>query len=188
MVIEGCTVGVAQWLVLRGPLPRLGWRPWVVATALGAGAAWTLGMIPSTVLSLLADGTTATDGASAASEPSGLLFYGLAALMGLVLGPILGLPQRVVLRRHVARAGWWIPAQSVAWALGMAIIFVGTNAIGREGLTPGVVALLLAALAVAGAAVGAVHGLALLWLLRSARPDDGAGRDTGSRGPRRRAA
>ena len=123
-----------------------------------------------------------------AAEPSGLLFYGLAALMGLVLGPVLGLPQWVVLRRYVARAGWWVPAQLAAWALGMVVIVLGTNAIGPQGLTPGVVALLLAALAVAGAVVGAVHGLALLWLLHQPRPVEGPGRDPGSTGSRRQAA
>jgi hypothetical protein len=189
MAVEGATVGVAQWLVLRGPLPRLGWRPWVLATAIGAGAAWALGMIPSTAMSLLADGAAGTGGASGpAAEPSGLLFYGLVALMGLVLGPVLGLPQWLVLRRYVALAGWWMPAQSAARALGMIVIFLGTNAIGPEGLTLGVVALLLAALAVAGAVVGAVHGLALLWLLHQPRPVEGPGREKGSTASRRQAA
>jgi uncharacterized protein (DUF1501 family) len=59
-LIEGVSVGTAQWLVLRRTLPALGWRAWTLATAAG---------------------------------PSPAVVYALAALMGLVLGPVLGMPQ-----------------------------------------------------------------------------------------------
>jgi hypothetical protein len=39
---EGVVLGVAQWLVLHGPLPTLAWHAWVRATLLGAVVAWTL--------------------------------------------------------------------------------------------------------------------------------------------------
>jgi len=51
-LVEGTVVGTAQWVVLRSPLPRMPWRTWAVATGAGAFLAWTLGMIPITVLSL----------------------------------------------------------------------------------------------------------------------------------------
>ncbi len=51
-LVEGTAVGTAQWLVLRRALPRMPWSTWAVATGAGAFLAWTLGMIPSTVMSL----------------------------------------------------------------------------------------------------------------------------------------
>jgi hypothetical protein len=85
-LIEGTVVGTAQWLVLRRRLPEMRWSTWALATGAGALLAWILGMVPSTVLSLRAPG-----GREAASaEPSGMVIFGLAFLMGLVLGPVLG--------------------------------------------------------------------------------------------------
>lgn len=46
---EGAMLGLAQWLVLRHPLPSLTRRSWVAATALAAGFAWIIGMLPSTI-------------------------------------------------------------------------------------------------------------------------------------------
>jgi hypothetical protein len=89
-LVEGTVVGTAQWSVLRGPLPGMRWRTWAVATGAGAFLAWFLGMIPSTVLSLGAgSGGASTDPA----EPSTTVVLGLAFLMGLVLGPVLGFVQ-----------------------------------------------------------------------------------------------
>jgi hypothetical protein len=159
-VIEGSVVGTAQWLVLRRPLKQMRWRVWVLATALGACVAWTLGMLPSTLL--FSDPDT---GAAAPSEMSDLLIYALAALMGLALGPILGVPQWLVLRRHLPKAGWWVLANALAWMVGMVVVFMGTSFIPAEGITLPVALLLLLFVVAAGAVVGAVHGLALIWLL-----------------------
>jgi hypothetical protein len=63
-----------------------------------------------------------TANSAPAPEISDTLVYLLAAAMGLVLGPVLGVPQWWVLRRHVAHAWWWIPANAAAWALGMPVI------------------------------------------------------------------
>jgi hypothetical protein len=160
-LLEGTAVGVGQWLVLRRPLPQLRWQAWVLATMVGAFVAWSLGMIPSTMMAL---------GEETSSQPpleiNDLVMYSLAAVMGLVLGPILGLPQWWVLRRHLHYAAWWIPANAVAWALGMVAIFVGTSFIPESGLTAGVVLIILLSLATAGALVGAVHGWVLIWLLK----------------------
>jgi hypothetical protein len=45
-----------------------------------------------------------------------LVIYALAAGMGLILGTILGVPQWLALRRHVPKAGWWVPANALAWS------------------------------------------------------------------------
>lgn len=163
-VIEGSVVGTAQWLVLRRPLQGMRWRVWALATALGAFVAWTLAMIPSTLLFSGPDSGTAASG-----EVSDLLIYALAAGMGIVLGTILGASQWLALRRHVQKAGWWVPANALAWMLGIVVVFVGTSFIPAKGITVLVALLLLLFVVAAGAVVGAVHGLVLIWLLRLRR-------------------
>ena len=160
-LIEGITVGTAQWLVLRRPMKSIRWRVWVLATAIGAFVAWTLGMIPSTFMFAGAD-----SGGAAPAQISDLVIYALAAVMGFVLGLILGVPQWLVLRHHLPRSGWWVLANALAWMVGMVIVFVGTNFIPPEGISLNVALVLLFFLFVAGAAVGAIHGLVLVWLLQ----------------------
>jgi hypothetical protein len=93
--------------------------------------------------------------------------YGLAAAMGLALGPLLGWAQWLVLRRHVRGAGPWIWANAAAWAVGMPIVFLGAGNAPPAGLVA--VPFVLAVLAAAGAAVGAVHGAVLVRLVRDRR-------------------
>jgi hypothetical protein len=163
-VIEGSIVGTAQWLVLRRPLDHMRWRTWVLATALGACIAWTLGMIPSTLLFTAPDSGAATPG-----EISDLMIYTLAAAMGIALGSILGAAQWLALRRHLPKAGWWIPTNALAWMLGMVVVFLGTSFIPAGGITVPVALILLLFVVAAGAVVGAVHGLILIWLLHQRR-------------------
>jgi hypothetical protein len=163
-VIEGAVVGTAQWLVLRRPLQQMRWRTWALATALGAFVAWTLGMIPSTLLFTGPDTGTAASG-----DMSDLMIYTLAAAMGIALGSILGGSQWLALRRHVPKAGWWVPANALAWMVGMVVVFLGTSFIPAEGITVPVALILLLFVLAAGAVVGAVHGLVLIWLLHQRR-------------------
>jgi NhaP-type Na+/H+ or K+/H+ antiporter len=100
----------------------------------------------------------------------------MAAAMGLVLGAILALPQWRVLRRAADRAWVWLPANSVAWAAGMPIVFVAVDLAYRAGTVWGAVGVMALALALTGAAVGALHGLALVWLASRARVEEGAER------------
>ncbi len=162
-LVEGTVVGTAQWLVLRRPLHGMRWREWVLATGAGAFLAWTLGMVPSTVMSLGA-GPSGAGGSQA--EPSQILVYGLAFLMGLVLRPVLGFAQWLVLRRYVRGAGLWMPANALAWALGMSVIFVGIDPAIGSGFGLRAMAILILTLALAGAVVGAVHGIVLVRLVR----------------------
>ena len=159
--LEGVIVGFAQWLVLRRRLDRLSRREWVAATAIGALVAWTLGMAPSTLMAL---------NQSAESPPppemSDALTYTLAAGMGTVLGMILGAPQWRVLRRYVAGASLWVWANAAAWAVGMPVVFIGAGASPVGASAVSIALTVVATIAVAGAVVGAIHGGALLWLLR----------------------
>ena len=163
-IIEGVTVGTAQWLVLRRPLPGVSWGVWAGATAAGAAVAWTLGMLPSTLLSL-----GQQPGAATPAEPSAAVVYALAVAMGLVLGPVLGCAQWLVLRRHLPRAGLWMPANALAWAFGMVLIFAAVSAVADRGLGPAAIALVALGLAATGAVVGGIHGPALVWLLGQRR-------------------
>jgi len=155
---EGLVVGWAQARVLRLRLPGL--TGWVRATVVGAAVCWALGMAPSTVMSL--GQSTEARPPPEIGEPLRLL---LAAGLGLVAGPALAFFQWQRLRRHVPRAGWWLPANAVAWAVGMPIIFLGAHVSAYTTEPLRVAAGVGAALVVAGAVVGAIHGCALLWLL-----------------------
>jgi hypothetical protein len=172
ILIEGTVVGPAQWLVLKGPLPLMRWRTWVLATGAGAFLALTLGMVPSALLSL------GSGGSAPPAEPAQTAVLGLAFLMGLVLGPVLGLAQWLALRRLVRRAALWMPANALAWAFGMVVVFAGMDLAFGGGFGPGTVPILVSTLLLCGATVGAIHGLALVWLLRPARRlnPPGAGR------------
>jgi NhaP-type Na+/H+ or K+/H+ antiporter len=89
----------------------------------------------------------------------------LAALLGAVAGPVLGVGQWWVLRRHVAHAWRWIPAQSLAWAAGMPIIFQMVDWIAPGAFTLRDAFVAAAMLFLAGAVVGAIHGPVMARLL-----------------------
>lgn len=162
-LLEGVVVGFFQAQALHRRLPTLARRAWIVATAIGAGLAWLLGMIPSTIMSLIDRGAFAA--ASPPAEPSTLMQLGLAVLLGLVLGPILAAAQLRVLRAQVSHAGRWIWANALAWALGMPVIFAGMDRLPWESGGPRLYAGLFLVTAVAGALVGGVHGRVLLGML-----------------------
>jgi hypothetical protein len=159
--LEGVIVGFAQWLVLHRRLRRMSRREWITATAIGAFAAWVIGMAPSTLMAL-----NQSAGSSPPPEISDAVKYALAAVMGAVLGMILGAPQWRALRRHAPGASLWVWANAAAWAVGMPVVFIGAGAspIGASALS--VALTVVVTVAAAGASVGAIHGVALLWLLR----------------------
>jgi len=162
--LEGVIVGFAQWLVLRRRLRRLSRREWVTATAIGALVAWAMGMAPSTLMAL-----NQNAGSSPPPEMSDAMKYGLASVMGAALGTILGIPQWRALRRYVTGATLWVWANAAAWAVGMRVVFIGSGAppIGASSLSVALTVVVI--IAAAGAYVGAIHGAALLWLLRQRR-------------------
>lgn len=158
-IFEGIVVGAAQGIVLRRRLPRLALRTWIVATVIGAMVAWGLGMLPSTLMA--AD----TGGGQAAAEMPEALTYVMAAGMGLVSGVILALAQWLALRPHVRRAGWWLPANALAWLCGMPLVFLGMGSIPAGAGLLQALPLVAAVTAAAGAVVGAIHGAVLVKVL-----------------------
>jgi hypothetical protein len=162
MVLEGVVVGLAQERVLQTRTSLPPWA-WTIATAIGAAAAWLLGMVPSTAMAFIGDGVPGDP----ASEPAQPVQLALAVLMGLVTGPVLGFAQWLVLRGAVRHAGRWLWANAVAWGAGMPLIFGGMDRVPWTGAPQARIAAIYAVCAVTGLVVGAVHGAVLVRLLRS---------------------
>jgi hypothetical protein len=117
-ISAGVGVGVMQWPILFRRLPA-SWR-WALATA----GAW----IGGSILLL-------------ATVPAGLQ----SLVSGLVLGPVVGIAQWLILRREVHWSGWWIVISTIAWVTGL-------------NLMPGILT--------TGSLAGALTGLALGLLYR----------------------
>jgi hypothetical protein len=139
--------------------PRISRFGWWLATLVGALAAYVLGYLPSTIISL---SQTITEAPPTAVEPPQTIVLLLAVGLGIVAGAVLSFAQYLVLRGKVSRAGWWIPANMLAWAIGMPIIF---GAIDLAFKLPEVwqsTSLMVFALLGVGAIVGAIHGAVLV--------------------------
>ena len=157
--LEGAIVGAFQWSVLRRGLAGVSRISWIRATIIGAVAAWFLGSLPSAWLGLAA-GSSA--GFVTQLRPDSVAL--MAAGMGLVLGLVLGFPQSRVLRKAGEQTWIWIPANMAAWAVGMPVVFASVDAaIDAPGPAVSVVTMAIGLL-LTGAAVGAIHGIALVRL------------------------
>lgn len=169
-IIEGWLVGYLQWNAMAPWLPEISRKTWVLATVFGALLAWFFGSLPFSLMDMGAQQT----GVAPVEPPQSIILLGAAGI-GLVAGAILAFFQWLALRKVISKAGWWIPANMLAWAAGMPIIFWGIDRI-YAGLNPGttvVSAVLL--LAITGAVVGAIHGAFLVRLVRCKKEPDLAG-------------
>lgn len=163
IVLEGVVVGWLQGRVLHDWI-GVSTAAWTRATAAGAGLAWTLGMLPSTVLSLTAASSSPGDAAPPFEPGPGLTLL-LASALGLVTGPILGALQGRVLRQARPDVRGWPWANALAWAFGMPVIFAGMDRVPWNGPASARVAALYLVCLAAGLVVGAVHGAVLRRLL-----------------------
>lgn len=109
--VEGGMLGWGQVSVLRRVLPGVGRRQWIVATAVAAMLAYTIGLVPS----ILAG--------SIGSWPLAIVVSG-AVLLGAALLASIGTAQWLILRRHVTGALRWIGTTAVAWLVGLGV-FLG---------------------------------------------------------------
>ena len=114
--IEATVIGLAQWWAMHPWFPAIARAAWWRATLVGALAAYVLGYLPSTLMAM------GEPGAAVAEPPQALVLL-LAAGMGAVAGAVLSFAQWLVLRRHVMRAGLWIPANMLGWLAAMPLIF-----------------------------------------------------------------
>jgi hypothetical protein len=109
--ILGLSIGCLQWFVLRRYLPRMGW--WILATCLGMLLALEISdplrsLITSLEIEIDSD-------------------YWDFILTMILIGGSIGLLQWFVLRKHVTRASWWIPANVIGWILSFGSVFVMTR-------------------------------------------------------------
>ena len=142
-----------QWFLLRYLVQmRAGW----IATGL-------LGFITPPVLIMFAAQLENIPG------PHNLFAYIGVGIGGLLAGALMGVVQKTaLLARYTTRARWWTWATALAWGLGWAI---GTAIPGVDPSTSGDPRLLLTGWFTTWAIIGAITGVALLWLLRSPRID-----------------
>jgi hypothetical protein len=157
--IEGVIVGSAQWWAMHRYFPTISHKSWVAATIIGALVAWTFGSIPTTIMSMNTDPIAASP-----VEPDLIFMLLMAGLMGALLGIILALAQWLVLRKHMNNAWWWLPANSAAWLLGMPIVFAAVDLAQKAESPAHALFIFAGALALTGAIVGSVHGIALVKL------------------------
>jgi hypothetical protein len=136
--VIGVCVGILQAIALRGRVKHTGW--WIAASLVG-----------------FAIGKLAAD--AIANSVAGTVGFTLG---GVAIGTALGVSQWLVLRRQVARAGIWIPATALGWAIGWSIISTVAEAAGGPTAT----AYLIGAAGAAAAAV--ITSAALVWLRRQA--------------------
>ncbi len=157
--IEATIVGLTQWWTMHPWFPMIGRFAWWRATLVGALLGYVLGYLPSTLMSM---GEAATQTPQA--EPPQWITLLLAAGLGAVAGAVLSFAQWLVLRRKVKRAGLWIPANMLAWAFGMPVIFLGMDLAFKMTEVWQSVLVIGGALLVAGIIVGAIHGRFLVVL------------------------
>jgi hypothetical protein len=158
--VEATFVGLAQWWAMYPWFPAIGKSAWWRGTLIGALIAYVLGYLPSTLMNV---GEATTSSAPVAEPPQWAILL-LAAGMGAVGGVVLSFAQWLVMRGKVDRAGLWIPANMLAWTFGMPVIFWGIDMSFKMTTLWQSVLLMAGTLFVAGAMVGAIHGLFLVRL------------------------
>ena len=157
--MEATLVGLAQWWAMHPWFPAITRFEWWRATLVGALVAYGLGYLPSTLMSL---GEEASQ--TPAVEPPQFVVLLLAAGLGAVAGAVLSFAQWLAMRRKAKGAGLWIPANMLAWGVGMPIIFWGMDAAFERPSLLRRVSLLAGILLLTGAVVGAIHGAFLIRL------------------------
>lgn len=157
-LVEGAVLGAAQSVVLAKEFLGFSRTAWTAVTALGAGAAWFLGMLPSTTYPLWRDWPWA-------------VLVPLGLFMGLALVSSIGFAQWTVLRRHVARSRTWVPVNTVAWLVGLGLLFAVAMPLWQEGQsTPVVIAIGALGALVMALTVAVLTGF---WLARLMHPRGG---------------
>lgn len=152
--VEATIVGLAQWWAMHPWFPSIERFAWWRGTLIGALIAYVLGYLPSTLMSM----GEATASSAPVAEPPQWIILLLAAGMGAVGGAVLSFAQWLAMRGKVKRAGLWIPANMLAWAFGMPLIFWGIDLAFKMAQIWQSISVMAGALLAAGMVVGAVHG------------------------------
>jgi hypothetical protein len=162
-VFEATLVGLGQWWAMHPWFPQIKQSSWWQATLVGALLAYVLGYLPSTLMCLGEQGSSA---ATTAAEPEEWLVLLLAAGLGAVGGAVLSFAQWLVMRRKVQGASIWIPANMLAWLVGMPIIFWGIDHAQRLGDGVWIILFMAGLLLLMGLLVGAIQGTFLVRLAK----------------------
>jgi hypothetical protein len=155
--LEGTALGLTQWLVLRRYVKHVGW--WILATVIGAIAAWLVGLQATVILILLFSNSAFSVTTSAALLKA--VFW-----LGIWVGAVLGFAQWLVLRTHVRHSTLWIVANAFAWGVGLLVTWLGATLVNPGELRFKTALVGLATGATAGAVIGAITGVILVWLLK----------------------
>jgi len=155
-IIEGLVTGSLQWWILREKYRSVRARNWLLYTALGAAIGWLLGMTPSTFF------LGQSNASSSPSEFSSALIALLACGVGMVLGALFGFCQWLELKKHTPDAAWWIVANTMAWTIGLMIIYLGASMPTATTTLGMVVVIGTVSGLLAGLFVGAITGLFLI--------------------------
>lgn len=147
---EGAMLGFAQSHALRGTRAEVPRRQWIGVTATAATLAWSLGMLPSTLVDL--------DVHIDMAHPVTWLVVGAG---GVVLLASIPTAQYLVLTRVVPWAWRWIPLNMCAWLIGLMFTFLPTPFV-DEGTSAVVLTMSFAVAGVCMAAtVATIVGLGL---------------------------
>jgi hypothetical protein len=141
--------------------PMITRRAWWFATLIGALVAYMMGYLPSTLMSI---GEQAAQTQATAVEPAQWLVLLLAAGLGAVGGAVLSFAQWLTMRKKIACASLWIPANMLAWMVGMPLIFWGIDTAQRLGGLVWMILFMAVVLLLTGLVVGAIHGAFLVRL------------------------
>lgn len=154
--IAFAAVWIGQWLLMRRMIPKA--SRWLLVSLIGGFLAVGVGIIPADRVQDTIDGIKSSPlGLAGTGAGRSALGYFLGAVIaGAGFGTGLGLAQWLILRWQFLRADWWIPANAVGFAVGMAL----------QGLPP--LLLLGVRINILLLVPGIATGLTLKWLL--ARP------------------
>lgn len=164
--VEATFVGLAQWWAMQPWFPSIERFAWWRGTLIGALIAYVLGYLPSTLMSM----GEVTSSTAPVAEPAQWIVLLLAAGMGAVGGVVLSFAQWLAMRGKVRGSGIWIPANMLAWLFGMPVIFWGVDLAFKMSALWQSVVVMAVTLFVAGAVVGAIHGLFLMRLADKNHP------------------
>ena len=165
--IEAAIVGLLQWWAMHPWFPSISRLRWWLGTLGGALLAYVLGYLPSTLMDL-SQATAPAEQAPMVEPPQWLVLL-LAAGLGAVAGAMLSFAQWLAMRGVVKGSKIWIPANMLAWAAGMPLIFAGIDLAQRLQPLWQILSVMAVVLLITGAVVGAIHGALLVRLARSAR-------------------
>ena len=165
----GALVGIIQWFILRRQMSPPLW--WVLSNALAfaligiASSLWVLGA--GLITAILVDGWIGVF-----PGDFGVLGYLYLAGYGALFGFVVGIIQWLVLRRHVAQAGWWVLANIIAFAVGIEVLRIAGLLV--RDIYPAIQFIAVyggLAGPLAGAVAGIITGTVLVWLLRQPVPE-----------------